>query len=113
MDGSYPLHMMKEKEDDADTKNRRGGSGGNYAQLMSFGLSILHIYFVTRGCEVSNQSIDIAVLLCWVTEEFELYAAFDPLAERDSAIKTCNRVCRWVKAVENDIFLLGASSFSW
>ncbi|KAL2471214.1 SAND family protein [Abeliophyllum distichum] len=53
------------------------------------------------------------VLLCWVTEEFELYAAFDPLAEKALAIKTCNRVCQWVKAVENDIFLLGASPFSW
>ncbi|KAL2488785.1 SAND family protein [Forsythia ovata] len=53
------------------------------------------------------------VLLCWVTEEFELYAAFDPLAEKALAIKTCNRVRQWVKAVENDIFLLGASPFSW
>lgn len=29
------------------------------------------------------------------------------------AIKTCNRVCQWVKDVENEIFLLGASPFSW
>ncbi|KAI3461431.1 hypothetical protein Pfo_018094 [Paulownia fortunei] len=29
------------------------------------------------------------------------------------AIKTCNQVCRWVKDVENEIFLLGASPFSW
>lgn len=29
------------------------------------------------------------------------------------AIKTCNRICRWVKAVENDIFLFGGSPFSW
>ncbi|GAB2275082.1 Vacuolar fusion protein mon1 [Dionaea muscipula] len=53
------------------------------------------------------------VLLCWVTQDFELYAAFDPLAEKALAIKTCNRVCQWVKDVENEIFLLGASSFSW
>lgn len=53
------------------------------------------------------------VLLCWVTQDFELYAAFDPLADKALAIKTCNRVCQWVKDVENEIFLQGASSFSW
>ncbi|XVE79759.1 hypothetical protein DITRI_Ditri14bG0082400 [Diplodiscus trichospermus] len=53
------------------------------------------------------------VLLCWVTQDFELYAAFDPLADKALAIKTCNRVCQWIKDVENEIFLLGASPFSW
>ncbi|MED6206644.1 Vacuolar fusion protein mon1 [Stylosanthes scabra] len=53
------------------------------------------------------------VLLCWVTQDFELYAAFDPLADKASAIKTCNRVVQWIKDVENEIFLLGASPFSW
>ncbi|XVF68577.1 hypothetical protein PTKIN_Ptkin11bG0013500 [Pterospermum kingtungense] len=53
------------------------------------------------------------VLLCWVTPDFELYAAFDPLADKALAIKTCNRVCQWVKDVENEIFLQGASPFSW
>lgn len=24
----------------------------------------------------------LAVLLCWVTQDFELYAAFDPLADK-------------------------------
>lgn len=53
------------------------------------------------------------VLLCWVTPDFELYAAFDPLADKAMAIKICNRVCQWVKDVENEIFLLGANPFSW
>ncbi|XP_016754777.1 vacuolar fusion protein MON1 homolog isoform X1 [Gossypium hirsutum] len=53
------------------------------------------------------------VLLCWVTQDFELYAAFDPLADKAEAIKTCNRVCQWLKDVENEIFLHGASPFSW
>ncbi|XP_061376665.1 vacuolar fusion protein MON1 homolog [Gastrolobium bilobum] len=53
------------------------------------------------------------VLLCWLTQDFELYAAFDPLADKALAIKTCNRVCQWVKDVETEIFLLGASPFSW
>ncbi|KAL3653030.1 Vacuolar fusion protein mon1 [Castilleja foliolosa] len=53
------------------------------------------------------------VLLCWVAQDFELYAAFDPLADKALAIKICNRVCQWVKDVENEVFLLGASPFSW
>ncbi|KAL7618852.1 hypothetical protein Lser_V15G02496 [Lactuca serriola] len=53
------------------------------------------------------------VLLCWVTQDFELYAAFDPLADKGVAIRICNRVCQWVKDVENEIFLLGATPFSW
>ncbi|WVZ04320.1 hypothetical protein V8G54_025126 [Vigna mungo] len=44
--------------------------------------------------------------------DFELYAAFDPLADKALAIKTCNHVCQWIKDVENEIFLLGASPFS-
>ncbi|XP_011623342.1 vacuolar fusion protein MON1 homolog isoform X1 [Amborella trichopoda] len=53
------------------------------------------------------------VLLCWITQDFELYAAFDPLAEKGLAINVCNRVCQWVRDLENEIFLLGASPFSW
>ncbi|KAM7279858.1 hypothetical protein ACFE04_006992 [Oxalis oulophora] len=53
------------------------------------------------------------VLLCWATPDFELYAAFDPLADKALAIKTCNRVCEWVKYSENEIFLQGSTPFSW
>lgn len=53
------------------------------------------------------------VLLCWITQEFELYAAFDPLAEKSSAITVCNRVCQWLRDVESEIFLLEASPLSW
>ncbi|KAI3966263.1 hypothetical protein MKX01_027431 [Papaver californicum] len=53
------------------------------------------------------------VILCWITPDFELYAAFDPLADKALAIKTCNCVCQWVRDLESEIFLLGASPFSW
>ncbi|GJZ60638.1 vacuolar fusion protein MON1 [Tanacetum coccineum] len=56
---------------------------------------------------------DSTVLLCWITQDFELIAAFDPLADKALAIRICNRVCQWVKDVENEIFLLGGSSFTW
>lgn len=53
------------------------------------------------------------VLLCWITPDFELYAAFDPLADKALAIKICNRVCQWVRDMENEIFFFGGSPFSW
>ncbi|CAA6654897.1 unnamed protein product [Spirodela intermedia] len=53
------------------------------------------------------------VMLCWITQDFELYAAFDPLADKALAIKTCDRVCHWIRDMENEVFLLGASPFSW
>ncbi|EPS59711.1 hypothetical protein M569_15094, partial [Genlisea aurea] len=53
------------------------------------------------------------VLLCWVTQDFELYAAFDPVADKGVAIKVCNRICQWVRDLENEIFLQGATPFSW
>ncbi|KAJ0465137.1 putative vacuolar fusion protein Mon1 [Helianthus annuus] len=56
---------------------------------------------------------DDYVLLCWVTQDFELYAAFDPLADKGLAIRICNRVCQWVKDVENEIFLVAGTPFTW
>ncbi|XP_076921881.1 vacuolar fusion protein MON1 homolog [Bidens hawaiensis] len=56
---------------------------------------------------------DDYVLLCWVTQDFELYAAFDPLADKGLAIRICNRVCEWVKDVENEIFLQAGSPSIW
>ncbi|XP_062232644.1 vacuolar fusion protein MON1 homolog isoform X2 [Phragmites australis] len=53
------------------------------------------------------------VLLCWITQDFELYAAFNPLANKTQAIKICNRVCQWIRDLENEIFVYGESSLSW
>ncbi|WVZ67219.1 hypothetical protein U9M48_016329 [Paspalum notatum var. saurae] len=53
------------------------------------------------------------VLFCWITQDFELYAAFNPLADKTQAIKVCNRVCQWVRDLENEIFVYGESALSW
>lgn len=53
------------------------------------------------------------VILAWSTADFEFFAAFDPLAEKSSAITVCNRVCQWIRDVENDFFFVGASPFNW
>ncbi|KAH7286199.1 hypothetical protein KP509_33G062800 [Ceratopteris richardii] len=53
------------------------------------------------------------VLLAWSTSDFEFLAAFDPLAEKSSSITVCNRVCQWVRDMENDLFFIGGSPFNW
>ncbi|KAH7437846.1 hypothetical protein KP509_05G092100 [Ceratopteris richardii] len=53
------------------------------------------------------------VLLAWSTADFEFLAAFDPLAEKSSAITVCNRICQWVRDLENELFFLGANPFNW
>ncbi|XP_062208228.1 vacuolar fusion protein MON1 homolog isoform X2 [Phragmites australis] len=53
------------------------------------------------------------VLFCWITQDFELYAAFNPLADKTQAIKICNRVCQWIRDLENEIFVYGESTLSW
>ena len=29
------------------------------------------------------------------------------------AIKTCDRACHWIRDMENEVFVLGTSPFSW
>uniref|UniRef100_A0ACD5WLU0 Uncharacterized protein n=2 Tax=Avena sativa TaxID=4498 RepID=A0ACD5WLU0_AVESA len=53
------------------------------------------------------------VLFCWITQDFELYAAFHPLADKTQAIKICNRVCQWIRDVENKVFVYGESTLAW
>ncbi|KQK11811.1 vacuolar fusion protein MON1 homolog isoform X2 [Brachypodium distachyon] len=53
------------------------------------------------------------VLFCWITQDFELYAAFNPLADKTQAIKICNRVCQWIRDLENEIFVYGESTLAW
>ncbi|TVU37070.1 hypothetical protein EJB05_19037 [Eragrostis curvula] len=53
------------------------------------------------------------VLFCWITQDFELYATFNPLADKTQAIKICNRVCQWIRDLENEIFVYGESTLSW
>ncbi|KAJ7538747.1 hypothetical protein O6H91_11G062000 [Diphasiastrum complanatum] len=53
------------------------------------------------------------VLLSWRTSDFELYAAFDPLAEKNTAISVCNQICQWLRDLESEIFLLEPTAFGW
>ncbi|XP_037967152.2 protein SAND [Plutella xylostella] len=50
-------------------------------------------------------------ILVWVTNGFELYVTFDPLMEKDHAIKAVDRLLRWIKKEEQRIFIMNAPTF--
>ena len=45
-------------------------------------------------------------MLAWLRAgEFEMYTVFTPLVSKDSAITACNRLLKWIKKQEPDLFL--------
>lgn len=46
-----------------------------------------------------------------MTNGFELYVTFDPLMEKDHAIKAVDRLLRWIKKEEERIFIMNAPTF--
>uniref|UniRef100_M8C2R0 Vacuolar fusion protein MON1 homolog n=1 Tax=Aegilops tauschii TaxID=37682 RepID=M8C2R0_AEGTA len=53
------------------------------------------------------------VMFSWITQDFELYAAFSPLADKTQAIKVCNRVCQWIMDLQDRVFIHGESTIAW
>jgi hypothetical protein len=45
------------------------------------------------------------VLLAVMGQDFELYATFDPLTDKASAVPICNRLCVWLNQKEADLFM--------
>ncbi|KAG1675213.1 Vacuolar fusion protein MON1 A [Nymphon striatum] len=50
-------------------------------------------------------------LLGWVTSTFELYATFEPLVTKSSAVNAVNKIIKWVKREEDKLFILTAPVF--
>ncbi|XP_039745303.1 protein SAND [Pararge aegeria] len=50
-------------------------------------------------------------VLAWVTNGFELYVTFDPLMEKDQAIRAVDRLLHWIKREEERIFIMHAPTF--
>ncbi|XP_046972741.1 protein SAND [Vanessa cardui] len=50
-------------------------------------------------------------VLAWVTNGFELYVTFDPLMEKDHAIRAVDRLLHWIKKEEERIFIMNAPTF--
>jgi len=69
------------------------------------------VYALTHSPTKSEQhrvhfrSGEKQVLLAVMGQDFELYAAFDPLTDKASAVPICNRLCAWLNQKEADLFM--------
>ncbi|MED6205163.1 hypothetical protein PIB30_015278 [Stylosanthes scabra] len=90
---------------DSPYRSRVPSSGtGGAAALWHF------IYPISAGYIELTRSF---FLQCMIKELVLTKLSLEGMKTMALAIKICNRVCQWVKDVENEIFLLGASPFSW
>uniref|UniRef100_A0A1I8IQP4 Vacuolar fusion protein MON1 homolog n=2 Tax=Macrostomum lignano TaxID=282301 RepID=A0A1I8IQP4_9PLAT len=65
----------------------------------------------TRPLKLVYHTNQLASVMGWITEEFELYAAFSPLASKRSAIQSVNRVLKWLGRERDRLFCLSSPSF--
>lgn len=83
-------------------------------QRRLFGLyQLLHhrVHSVSRPLKMVYMVMDTHTLLGWVTREFELYAALEPLVTKHNAIIYVNKLLRWIKSDENKLFILSSPTF--
>jgi hypothetical protein len=48
---------------------------------------------------------DRQTCLAYVSPEYEIYATFDPLVDKEAATGICNRLAVWVKQQQADLFV--------
>jgi len=51
-------------------------------------------------------------IAAWATNTFEIYAIFDPLISKAKAVSALNRLSKWAKKEENNLFILSAPTFN-
>ncbi|XP_053694905.1 vacuolar fusion protein MON1 homolog A [Sabethes cyaneus] len=51
------------------------------------------------------------ILLAWVTQAYELFAAFEPTVHRNEVINLVNKLLKWIRKEENNLFILSAPTF--
>ncbi|KAK4304254.1 hypothetical protein Pmani_013009 [Petrolisthes manimaculis] len=83
-------------------------------QRRVFGLyQLLHhrVHSAARPLKMIYLVMDTHTLLGWVTKDFELYAALEPLVTKQNAIVYINKLLRWIKNDENRLFILSSPTF--
>ncbi|KAK9799714.1 hypothetical protein WJX73_002348 [Symbiochloris irregularis] len=54
---------------------------------------------------VYYHSTDEYAAIAYASAEYELYALFDPLAQKLAIVQICQRLCAWVKGSQQDLFV--------
>jgi len=66
----------------------------------------MHMLGEDKPHKVYYYRSDTEVVIGWVTTSFDLYACFNPLVTKATAIKGCNLLLKWIKQEENNLFTL-------
>ena len=53
----------------------------------------------------------INILLLQATPTFEIYAAFEPITEKGDAFAAVNKLLKWIRKEENNLFILSSPTF--
>ncbi|CAH2098227.1 unnamed protein product [Euphydryas editha] len=77
----------------------------NYRQFCN------QIHCISTPAKLIFRSNSHDTVLAWVTNGFELYVTFDPLMEKDHAIRAVDRLLHWIKKEEQRIFIMNAPTF--
>lgn len=54
---------------------------------------------------VYYHSTDEFSALAYASAEYELYALFDPVSQKEVVVRICQRLCAWVKAQQSELFV--------
>ncbi|EAT39024.1 AAEL009147-PA [Aedes aegypti] len=85
---------------------------GQFKRLEGMYFELHHrIHNSGRPVKLIYQMKDKEILLAWVTQAYELFAAFEPTVHRNDVINLVNKLLKWIKKEENSLFILSAPTF--
>ncbi|XP_053620355.1 vacuolar fusion protein MON1 homolog [Plodia interpunctella] len=94
---------------DIEVKRPEKLSDIDYVQNYRSFCSQMHCTSTPAKLIFRSNSMD--TVLAWVTSGFELYVTFDPLMEKDQAIRAVDRILQWIRKEEHRIFIMNAPTF--
>jgi len=65
----------------------------------------------TRPCKLLYFGGSLENVIGWATSTFEIYAAFEPITEKSEAFAAVNKLLKWVRKEENNLFITSSPTF--
>ncbi|XP_055548155.1 vacuolar fusion protein MON1 homolog A [Wyeomyia smithii] len=85
---------------------------GQFKRLEGMYFELHHrIHNSGRPVKLIYQMQEKEILLAWVTQAYELFATFEPTVHRNEVINLVNKLLKWIRKEENNLFILSAPTF--
>ncbi|CAH0715009.1 unnamed protein product, partial [Brenthis ino] len=105
------LQDYRLKHMDGDIKEKKIEKLSDIDYVKNYRKFCSQIHCLTNPAKLIFRSNSQDTVLAWVTNGFELYVTFDPLMEKDHAIRAVDRLLHWIKKEEERIFIMHAPTF--